>query len=372
MHQTTQSTNNVFVGELASLRGLAALVVCIAHTLMVFDHPRTLLVFTGIPLNSHGAVVLFFVLSGFVLALAWQRSRPSVTSAVRFYMRRGFRILPALWLATIVAVVLLALSPPPGDMSVFSDWMARYDHVLSPRDILMGFLVLDNEPVPPIWTIYIELAGSLAIPVLVLTMMHSRLRALTVAVLLAIISIPASSLSHIFWPAAYMVHFALGVAIALHPLRLSPRQGLAAVCGGVFLLTFGRTLYFRAVTGEWQAAEFGFSNAGAGLVEGAGSAFLIAGIVYGKVRNRVLNWKPLRSLGNCSYSLYLIHFPVMRLVAHMAHPMPQWQAQAVVTVVTVVLSILLAAIIYRTVELPGIALGKRITSAAWSRPSTAA
>src|SRR5262245_20320652 len=101
--QGMASARSGFIGELGALRGIAALVVCLSHTLLVYDHPQALLILAGIPLNAHGAVVLFFVLSGFVLALSWQRFSPGLASAIQFYTRRGFRIFPAMWLATVIA-----------------------------------------------------------------------------------------------------------------------------------------------------------------------------------------------------------------------------------------------------------------------------
>jgi peptidoglycan/LPS O-acetylase OafA/YrhL len=52
--------------ELGAIRGIASIMVMLAHSLILYRNPDWFQAFTYL-FNGRGAVVLFFVLSGFVL-----------------------------------------------------------------------------------------------------------------------------------------------------------------------------------------------------------------------------------------------------------------------------------------------------------------
>lgn len=84
------------------IRFLAAVAVVAGHTWHWFD-PASTFKFPG-----HEAVVVFFVLSGFVIAHA--ASRPGVTLAV-YAQHRMARILPVAWFGLLLAVVMIVTVP---------------------------------------------------------------------------------------------------------------------------------------------------------------------------------------------------------------------------------------------------------------------
>ena len=91
------------------LRGLAALAVVVLHVWMYtdanFPKPgRTDLLDRAIG-ELRIAVVLFFVLSGFLLAQPWINGRPPALG--RYAVRRFARIAPAYWAAVIGSLALL-------------------------------------------------------------------------------------------------------------------------------------------------------------------------------------------------------------------------------------------------------------------------
>src|SRR5437868_4460916 len=102
-------TSRRFVPSLESARGLAALTVCLFHASeLTFQGTVVLAKNTavGALLNGHGAVVLFFVLSGFVLRSSLEKNVKSGTAALAadFLIARFFRLFPV-----IVASVALFL-----------------------------------------------------------------------------------------------------------------------------------------------------------------------------------------------------------------------------------------------------------------------
>lgn len=88
------------------MRFLAAVMVMVGHTWHWFDPAST----TKFP--GHEAVVIFFVLSGFVITHA--ATRPGVTLGV-YVQHRMARILPVAWLALLLAAVMALAVPALND-----------------------------------------------------------------------------------------------------------------------------------------------------------------------------------------------------------------------------------------------------------------
>ena len=141
---------------LDGLRGAAALSIVVLHTPHFFNQWH-------LP-YSFLSVDLFFVLSGFVLAAAYEERLRSGMSAMTFLRLRLIRLYPLYVLGTLlgVPVALMAMKYGGGGLSV--DWSARLFATSVPLSILMlptltagedGFLYPLN---PVLWTILFEVA----------------------------------------------------------------------------------------------------------------------------------------------------------------------------------------------------------------------
>jgi peptidoglycan/LPS O-acetylase OafA/YrhL len=101
------------------------------------------------------------------------------------------------------------------------------------------------------------------------------------------------------------------------------------------------------------------------LANGAGAALLLALLLGADRVRRMLEAAPLVGLGAMSYSLYLVHVPVLLTLLHLMPSTPAWVASVVAPAV----SVAAAALLYRLVERPSIRLGRQ--AAEWvgrSRP----
>jgi len=102
------------------------------------------------------------------------------------------------------------------------------------------------------------------------------------------------------------------------------------------------------------------------LVEGI-AAFVLIGVLaseHGRIRLLRSRWAVW--LGNVSYSLYLVHFPVTILVAKIlsrafSTTTSATIAAAVLIPLALTISFGLAFLLYRFVEIPSIALGKKFS-----------
>jgi peptidoglycan/LPS O-acetylase OafA/YrhL len=92
--------------DLQALRGIAAVTVMISHCLVGYGPSPLLTRLSGL-FNGRAAVVVFFVLSGYVLTCSFQRRRFDRDAVLRFYIRRAFRLYPAIWVVSVFGLAYL-------------------------------------------------------------------------------------------------------------------------------------------------------------------------------------------------------------------------------------------------------------------------
>ena len=157
-----------FVPALESVRGIAALAVLFGHACWGLAGgnwellQRTVWELSGEALlrrvilavfNGNAAVSLFFVLSGFVLALSLDRdARAFPRKAIAFAGRRVLRIYPALAVNLVLAAVVLAALAAP----------TSSPHPTA-GDLRANLLLVRFDVNGPTWTMLVEL---LAVPLL--------------------------------------------------------------------------------------------------------------------------------------------------------------------------------------------------------------
>ncbi len=348
---------------LDSLRGLAALVVVVNHCLNLFPvigGPSGAVdpVLAGLlrsPLSllwdGRGAVAVFFVLSGFVLALPWVRGSGPRYGA--FVIRRFCRIYLPYAVAVAAAMGLATALAPlrPVAISLWFDtanWTepvglaAVADHVL----MLGGHNTFDNA----VWSLNHEMRLSLVFPLLLWPI--RRFGWMGAALLAVGLYGAAGVITHFLgWhgvPAevAATVRFAacfiLGATLAGYADRLAavPRRGLGWLALGAGLLLL------------WASREPAVMAAASGLL-------ILSIILPGPVRAALLRPWPL-ALGRISYSLYLVHLPIILSAVHLLHaalPLP------VIALGSGLLSLAVAFAFHRWVEAPANRLGRRLAAA---------
>jgi peptidoglycan/LPS O-acetylase OafA/YrhL len=137
---------------LDGLRGVAALSVVVLHTPHFFNQWH-------LPYSSL-SVDLFFVLSGFVLAAAYETRLMEGMTAASFVRLRLIRLFPLYLLGTLLGVPVALLAMKHSGISV--DWSPRLFATSLPLSIVMlptptagqdGFLYPFN---PVLWTIFFE------------------------------------------------------------------------------------------------------------------------------------------------------------------------------------------------------------------------
>ena len=167
---------------LDGLRGLAAAVVVVHHTMLTWpgfaeqylgdgttdSRPVWLLTYTPlhIPWDGKAAVYVFFVLSGLVLTLPVLR-RGDAFDWMSYYPQRLVRLYVPVIAAVALGIAWFILVPR--DASMQSLWLEGRPHELSIRTIFRDITLVGGSGglVSPLWSLRWEILFSLLLPVFV-------------------------------------------------------------------------------------------------------------------------------------------------------------------------------------------------------------
>ena len=358
---------NLYVAQLTSVRGLACLVVLVGHVIQVIHYhfaaagfwswlARALVTYA---FNAEAAVLLFFVLSGCVLSLSLRNLKaPLLQPVLGFYVKRVFRIYPLLWLGVEVALLSMVVVQPLVGHGVFVDWLERnLGTALTLPHVLMALSGMYTRYNGPMWSLRVELVYSLMFPAFFLLVRHLYTRMALLATLLVVALLPLPTQIG----TAFGFSFAMGALIPMLPKPLGRFHGLAAAVALLVLL------YDRFLLVGLHPPERVFD-----CIETV-SAFVLIRDVYGSGRTyRLLVWRPLILLGEFSFSIYLLHLPILLMIftelqrvvglpTLLDHPSA---SQVALSVLTILVTVSVSAATYHLVELPfhdaGRQLGRRI------------
>ena len=301
---------------LDGVRGAAAMFV-VLHHMWLTSWPsfptNTGPWWLGWLLYGHMAVAIFIVVSGFSLALAPMRSGGQLTGGVRrFLRRRAWRILPAYWAALILSVGVTAVFLRP-DLGP-----AAFGRTLAVHGLLLQDVVGSQTPNGALWSIAIEWQIYFVFPLILLLARRSNFGlAVLITAVVVLVSHAVAGLGGVFdkingLTPQFLALFALG-ALAVWLGGGDRAQALRRPLAAVALLALGSFLALALTQGsEWVVARFFWMD----LLFGLGVASLLAVIHAGGAvpARRVLASRPALWLGLFSYSIYLIHDPIISVL----------------------------------------------------------
>lgn len=365
--------------ELDALRGLAALGVVFWHYRVLFHATPLFDVFRPFYSSGYLLVDFFFVLSGFVISRAyWTPMRQG-----RFGKNVWARIarLYPLHLLTLLVTALLVSTLPSFD----PDFNLPTNNA---KHFILHLLMLNQSGLQdgfsfnvPAWSISTEFIVNVAFLAFICVGVRSRWLlglALTALIGVCVWRFPGPPLAgdrafgvidvYLFrcvlgfgsGVAVYWSLFRWGVAenIARHPMLADLGAALTLVGLAALMVETGR----HAPVSHFLASI-------------ALSVLCVALVPFGRAIRAVLARRPLVFLGDISYSIYLVHFP-MQLAVYCAtvHGLGVgYYDHAAMLLGFLALVIAVATVTHRAVELPAqrllLALGRRDTSPLISRPS---
>jgi peptidoglycan/LPS O-acetylase OafA/YrhL len=293
------------IKEIEGLRAVAVISVILFH----LELPQVPGGFVGVD--------VFFVISGYlitgILFAGLERGDLSLST---FYARRVLRIAPALFVTLAVSACLFFLLLP----SQFSSELkaSLFAALLSYSNIWF-FWTIDyftdksTNPLLHIWSLAVEEQFYLAFPLLLLVIRRFRLTRfkLQIVAALALVSFVTSCIVvrsnqpeafYFPWLRAWEL-LAGGLLAGLRLDRIpTPVKSILSDVGLILVIvscvTYSETMVFP-----------GYSA----LAPVLGSAAIISGVNGRSVSNYLLSAVPMRFIGKISYSLYLVHWPVICL-----------------------------------------------------------
>lgn len=303
------------VSYIDGLRGIAALLVLAQHSLEVV-YPW---MFPYVNLGRFG-IVLFFMISGFVIPFGrWE-------NVDQFLRSRFFRICPALWLSIAVAIVLQGGAPPATILA---------DMTMTARPL--GIPTLNGA----YWTLSYELGFYIIASVL---MIFGVLRNPRVVGILALLA-----LYHASYGDNRFLYYACFAGGAL--LRMAERDRSARTWAvTVIMLLIAVALQH----GTGMNSPPLFNDISRRLSTALPIMLFAAAVIVRPRAHPALVW-----LGSISYSIYLFQGVLIAPLHPVAEVSP-----ALFLILSWTGTIAVAALVYRYVEQPFIALGHRRRSPA--------
>lgn len=349
----TQESNRLH--ELDSLRGIAAVgVVCFHYTAMWKASPLSWLL---APFYHRGLLLVdfFFVLSGFVLSRAyWNEDRESTVG--RNIAQRIARMYP-LHFVTLLAIIPMELA--------LTHLLGPLDYLFANNDpyhFVLNLFLLNRSSLErgfsfnaPAWSISTEMIINVAFFLLISCGRRIAASGLLTAFAFATWAIVKHGLITnvgvgVLNPdiVRTTAGFTIGVALfqVVRHLKILQKEG-SVIADFVFLLSaIGVCVYMvRCPIPFIRDEDVSFFLFPALIISAISGKFVKAG----------LRWRPLVNMGEISYSIYLVHFPLLLatlLVSTVSHiPFAYGSPFFIVGFMAIVLGV--SSMTYRFIELPG-------------------
>lgn len=340
---------------LDSLRGLMALWVAAAHTLMTFD----IYVPGGLAkvLNVAFAVDVFIILSGFVIFLLLDTQRESFTP---FIVRRAFRLFPVYLIALFLSAVTLDWqislwqsldstgSYYSGRMETLAESRLNFwPHFTAHLFLLQGLFsdalaYSDFTFLEPAWSLSLEWQFYLVAPLIFYGLINTRKN--HQLIIFALIMAATYGLCDAGYLANNLHYFIVGMA-SYFLFKHRERAGitslpLVCLCIALTLRNIPLTIWFFTL----------FSVLGKNWI-----AVTV---------QRFLNAKPLMYIGKVSYPIYVIHtlmiFPALVLSRTIVPGSTSLIAILTISL-TLVFTLCISALLHHWVEIPLIRKGKQLS-----------
>lgn len=356
---------------LDSIRGLAAMAVLFNHSFEFFQGASffkwvTELPVIGIVRDARSAVTMFFVLSGFVLALPYVRARSDGTfrgiKLSSFYFRRFTRIwIP--WFAIFVLSWIAKDAIPRGFATIpaltewaQNFWQGRFTAAEVVKQMMFVFHDSTRLLLPQDWSLGVELKGSLLMPVFIFLFRKNvwALAAVGVGFLV------------LFPMGVYYATFVLGVLLAGNVERVgrwfeARTKSERVALFGIGLVLFNVRYWSRAESWiHWDRSLW--------CVASVGCAVLLGSVLGSGALQRMLSRPFFVFLGRISYSLYLVQFLVLLTVApqvvllvNKVGIVQPGVSYAIGVVVAVGVTMVFSVFSYRWIEVPSMEFGKRVS-----------
>lgn len=310
----TESPQKVHFKGLDTLRAIAAIVVVVSHIELIKSRngiPALNIHYLKLP-DDHLAVILFFILSGFLITylLMKEKEDNGSISFKNFYLRRIFRIWPVYYLVIILSFILFN---PKYTFKTIALCLGVFPNIASALNI-------EWDVSPQIWSIGVEEQFYLFWPLLIYIIPKNKLLTCLLVFFIAYTILPhairftngftfkseeLNMFTDKFFPQSKFNCMSLGGIFGyLYALK---RKELGFFYKGIIaypsiILSFA--LWFTA----FKIANFN------DVLYSILFGIMILNVATNKNLKINLDFKPLNFLGKISYGIYMYHWIIILLV----------------------------------------------------------
>lgn len=359
---------------ITGLRGIAALMVAFSHALIILNvggAENTPNIFPDIfksveiaifkllliIFNSEAAVIIFFLISGFVLNLSLERYFRESLFLPNFFIRRFIRLYPPYLFSIFVALILLLYYPNNIQNPTVSNWFTGwFSYPLTSKLIAENLTLRSVNLNINAWTLKIEFYMMFVMPLLVYIKKRTNFT-IDLLILLLIFSLSFYRNQHI--NGAYLYPFYAGILISkwgnsLCRFKLLSKRIIFFI--SLFILLFSPVIssgniYIRIA------------------LETLSAWYMISYLLYINDIQLVkfLGNEKIQKIGEISYSFYLIHplflyFTALMILKYAPQFTGQYLAlvmNLIIGFVSVFISLFVANLLYRFIEYPSLLISKK-------------
>ena len=305
---------------LDGLRALSALAVIFTHAFFCIWHGTPHRGAVGLLyhlLFGHAAVVLFLALSGFCLTLPLSQTLLLKGGAPVFYAKRARRILPPYFAALGFSLLLIVcIIGPRGAFSSLTLW--QQSSTVTVQGVLIHLLLVQdiagNQQINyPLWTVAVEWRIYFLFPLLLFAWRRWGLLwpSLTVILLSALVGVWACRTSYSEASPQFVGVFVLGAfAAVIAKNTQKPFAGrLIPLSSALVLLVLGMQSLGLPTHRIWGTCIWD-------IAAGMAFALLLASLAASPSSGlrRLLSLRSWVAIGGFSYSIYLMHAPLIEVV----------------------------------------------------------
>lgn len=336
-----------------SLRGLAACQVLVLHYCAAFlpvlarvpgpSHYAGEAAFSHSPLflllDGYSAVYLFFVMSGFVLAPSFSRAQNGVAALVGKRFVRLFLPVLAAFICALLLKLVLPEAATAAQQSSQSGWLGALGHnpmtlsalasdglwnsmlagyqgssVFAPWPALadqLGLQPITHALNPPMWTLHVEFWGSMLL--ILLALAFRRLPALLFWPGFVLLAWVAGSGQFLLFLAGFLLHHLHRPLMAWRQ-RAAPWLGVALVVLGLTACVSKQLPILSLIWARWGHVGVLSAESDFHWQSQLGALMVFVGVLLCAPLRTWLEARWAVWLGRLSFSIYLLHFPILMTV----------------------------------------------------------
>ncbi|PEY33365.1 acyltransferase [Bacillus cereus] len=368
--------------ELDSLRGIAAIIVLLGHFLALFPilgkkvMYSTFGVYFSILWQGHSAVIIFFVLSGFVLSLPFYKG--TEFNYLKYLIKRVCRIyIPYIVILFIAIGIKLGIHSKIGTIPGLVQW-GSWNIEVSFNRVMDHILFLgefnSDAFIMVIWSLVHEMRISIVFPLIIFLLLRVNWKvSIGIAMFLSVIgyllmkniqsefNMPVST--NYFITLHYSSMFIIGALLAKNReylvskiINLKVKYLLLPL--GLLFFSYPR-IPFMLLSKLIGEIDYDLYLIIIDWYICFGAVLIILSALSSKLFSKLLLIKPVQFIGEISYSLYLVHPIVLLTTVHIFYGKI---SVPLILLISFLFTMVVSVLCYKFIEIPSIKIGRKLAT----------